>query len=204
MRSLLILLVMTNFLTAQKTVKKSFVNTSISAIQIDVSKCFELNIENSDTDVMIVSATIDGEYRKDLLLNVKEEGTTLFIGADFQPNFKNPNDKLSAHKVISIALDIKLPEGKNVNIYGTHCNVSIQGVYEKVKVTLNDGSTKLCNVSGRAEVSAQSGNIYVKTHKANIISNSKYGKVTGDEILSGNSTYICSTITGNIFLNRIE
>lgn len=204
MRGFIALFLITGFLTAQKVVKKSIINTSISAIQIDASNCFEISIENSNSDAMTVGATIDGEYKKDLVLNVEEEGNSVLVSAGFQPNFENPNDKLSAHKVVSIALDIRIPKNKNVNVFGTSCNITVKGLFEKLKITLNDGASNLNDVSATAEVVSQSGNISVKSKGAEISSNSKYGKVIGDQIPKGNNKYILSTITGNILLKRIE
>lgn len=204
MRFFLLLLFTFNFLAAQKVVKKSMVDRKISSFQIDVSNCFEVHVGTADTDEIVVEATIDGEYKKDLLLNVKEEGTTVMVDAGFQPNFENPNDKLSAHKVVSIALEIKLPVYKNATIFGTNCNVQVSGVYESLEVTLNDGAGSLDQVVGIAEITTQSGDIYVRSKAASILGNSKYGKVVGDEIPSGDNKYILNTVTGNIRLQRIE
>jgi hypothetical protein len=204
MKSFLILFLVTSFLTAQKVVKKSIINTSISAIQIDASNCFEISIENSNSDIMTVSAIIDGEYKNDLVLNLKEEGTTVVVSAGFRPNFQNPNDKLSAHKVVSIALDIRIPINKNVNVYGTSCNIKVEGAYEKLKATLNDGTCSLFSVLGFADVSTQSGNILIESQAATIDCKSKYGFIEGEIIANSLNQYYLRTTTGNIHLKRIE
>ena len=204
MRILILLFFTLNFLNAQKVVKKSIVDRAVSSVQIDVTNCFEVQIETGDSDAIIVEATIDGEYRKDLVLNVKEEGTTVLLSAGFRPNFENPNDKLSAHKVVSISLKIKLPSYKNVNLFGTNSNIRATGTYKKLKITLNDGTSRLNKVEGNAEVSTQSGDIFVETEFAEILSNSKYGNVSKNEIPSGNNKYLLNTVTGDIHLKRIE
>jgi len=189
---------------AQKVVNKTIVNPTISFIQIDASNCFKITIETTETNEMVIEATIDGEYKNDLLLSAKEEGSTVLVSTGFQPNFKNPNDKLSAHKVISIALAIKLPKDKNVNVYGSSCNVTATGVYERLKVSLNDGSCNLYNVSRFADINTQSGDIRVRSAMATIEGTSKYGLVESDKIPMGNDYFKLNTITGNILLNRIE
>ena len=204
MRIFIILFLTLNFLTAQKVVKKSIIDTSISSYQIDASNCFSINIQTVDTDEIVVEATIDGEYRNDLVLNVKEEGTSVVVSAGFQPNFKNPNDKLSAHKVVSIALEIQLPEYKNVRIFGTNSNIKVTGFYENLKITLNDGYCQLSRVEGKANVTTQSGDIIVKSKSAEISANSKYGKIATNLIPNGNTKYNLNTVTGNILLKRIE
>jgi len=204
MRIFILVFLTLNFLTAQKGIKKSIVDSTISSFQIDVSNCFEVQLSTADTDEVVVEATIDGEYRKDLVLNVKEEGKTVLIDAGFQPNFENPNDKLSAHKVISIALSIKLPSFKNVFVFGTSCNALVTGAYERLRITLNDGTGYLNKVDGIAEVTTQSGDIHVTGEAALILSNSKYGKVLGEQIPTGNNKYVLNSVTGNIRLQRIE
>lgn len=204
MRSFLLLFLIVNFLTAQKVVKKSIVDSAIDSFQIDASNSFEISIETRDTDAVVVEATIDGEYSKDLVLSVKEVGSAVMINAGFRPNFENPNDKLSAHKVVSIALRIQLPTHKKVRLFGTNCTIQASGAYEKLKVTLNDGASYLNNVKGFVEVNTQSGDIIVKSNKAEIHGVSKYGKILGDQIPNGNTKYILHTVTGNIRLKRIE
>ncbi len=193
-----------NMVNAQKTVKKTIVSPDISYIQIDASNCFELNLQTTDTNELEVEAMIDGEYKNDLLLQVRIEGATVLVSSGFQPNYKNPNDKLSTHKVISIALKIKLPKQKNVTVFGTGCNIKATGLYKNLKVTLNDGRCDLINVSETVEISTQSGDISVKSLKATIHSESKYGLVLGDKLPIGHDHYILRTVSGNIHLNSID
>lgn len=188
----------------QKVIKKSIVNSTISFVQIDASNCFEITIETADTSEMVIEAFIDGEYKKDLELVVKEDGSTLTVRSGFNPNFVNPNDKLSAHKVISIALKIKLPEYKNVLVFGTSCNVEIVGNYKNLKVTLDDGRCDLTQVSQTCEIITQSGDISVSSSKAKIIANSAYGNVQENQIPQGDAHFMLRSTTGNIYLKKIE
>ena len=189
---------------AQKVIKKTIFNQQISHIQVDVKDCFKLDISTSDSDELFVEAQIDGEYESDLLLQVSEEGSTLKISAGFQPNFVNPNDKLSAHKVISIALKVVLPKQKNVHVFGTNCNVTASGSYDFLKVSLNDGRCDLNKGLNNVEVITQSGPISVNYEDANINAHSKYGRVVGITSQKGNNRYELSTVTGDILLKRVE
>jgi hypothetical protein len=190
--------------SAQKAVKKSIVNAEITHIQVDVKNCFELDLSTSTGDALVIEGQIDGEYEKDLLLQVLEEGSTLKISAGFQPNFVNPNDKLSAHKVVSIALKIVLPKQKSVHVFGTNCNVTVVGGYDLLKVSLNDGRCDLNKVSESAEVTTQSGTISVIYTSAVVRAYTKYGKVIGTISKNGNDRFNLSTVTGDIVLKRVE
>lgn len=204
MRILILLFFTLNFLTAQKVVEKSIVDRAVTYFQIDASNCFEITIDTQDTDTVIVAASLEGEYHKDLVLNVQEVGSEVLVNAGFRPNYKTPNDKLSAHKVVSISLKIIVPEHKNVQVFGTSCRVQVNGSYQRLKVTLNDGASYLNQVNGLVEVSTQSGDIIVESAAAEIRSKSKYGKVVENRIPNGDNMYLLNTVTGNILLKRIE
>jgi len=200
----LLLVLTSNLLPAQKRVEKSIVNPNVAAISIDVSKVFELAIATAEGNDLTLEATIDGEYRNDLLLNVREEGNSLLISTDFQPNFQLPNDKLGAHKVISIGLKVVLPEQKEVSIFGTGCNVTARGNYRNLNIVLSNGRCRLDHVSETASVSTLSGAITVAVKSAQIQAKSKYGEVYGDRIPSGDRRYNLSSVTGDILLNKTE
>jgi len=203
-RIFLLLILAANFLSAQKVVKKTIINPDITSVQIDARNCFLIKMQASRAEELLVEAIIDGEYKNDLILNLKEEGSSIFLSAGFSPNFKNPNDKLSAHKVISIELLISLPDGQNVQVDGTSCNVIATGEYEHLKITLNDGNCTLNEVSEMVTVKTQSGEINVHSSKAKINAVSKFGKVRKNDIPHGNNIFTLTTITGDINLVRNE
>ncbi len=200
----LVILFMTNLLPAQKWVKKSIINPEIAAINIDATNNFELSVDTAPGNEMILEATLEGEYSKNLVLNVREAGNTLLVSTDFSPDFKKPGDKLSAHKVISVALKIVLPEQKRIRIFGAGCHISVQGSYHDLKIMLNDGTCVLEHVSGDVEVATQSGTISVATARADIDARTKYGEVRGDWIPTGENRYDLSSVTGNILLNKTD
>lgn len=206
MRNTLLLLLMLSIqgVQSQKTVKKSILKSNTSFIQINLDNCFKINLETIETDEMMVEAIIDGEYKEDLMLNVKEEGSTVFISAGFQPNFVHPNDKLSAHKVVSISLKVFLPKYKTVQLYGTNCNVFASGAYQNLKVTLNGGQCTLFHVSESVEVITQSGNIFVNSSSATITANSKYGTIQREQLPIGDNQFKLSTTTGNIHIKKTD
>lgn len=203
-RIYLLFLFMVHLLSAQKIVQKSVINSDIEAISLDVTNNFEVAINTASGNEMLLEASIDGEYSKDLLVNVVQSGNTLLVSTGFHPNFKKPNDKLSAHKVISIALNVSLPEQKRVIVYGTGCNITAKGNYDTLKITLSDGRCVLEDILGSVKVSTQSGNIKILAETAKIKAASKYGIVARNQIPSGNTFYDVSSITGDILLDKIE
>ena len=193
-----------NVAASQKLVRKSIIDQRIELIQIDAVNCFAVQIETSGSEEMKVEAVIDGEYKNDLMLNLEPKGTSIHVSTTFAPSFKNPNDKLSAHKVVSIALQVFVPENQNVQVNGTSCNVTAKGNYDSLNVTLNDGNCVLKEVSKMAEVRTHSGDIKIYSSEARINALSKYGKVTKNEIPFGKNDFNLVTTTGNINLTFTE
>ncbi len=187
-------------LQAQKMIKKSLINTNISAFQIDTDNCFELELIATTTDELIVEATIDGEYSEDLIVKINETGSTYFVSAGFRPNFIAPNDKLSAHKVVSIALRISLPAYNTVNVTGTNCNVLAKGMFSFLNVVLDDGHCTIDQVGQNTIVKTQSGDIRLLGEGGNVVAASKYGQVINEFFPKGESDFSLHTVTGNVHL----
>jgi hypothetical protein len=138
------------------------------------------------------------------LVNVKQEGTTVLVSTGFQPNFVIPNDKLGAHKVISISLRISIPKNLNVTLYGTITNVMATGDYANLGISLSDGN---CTLNGRGEnvvINTQSGNIELVTTKAQIMASTKYGNINREAVAPGNDHFDLNSVTGNISIRKTE
>lgn len=200
----LLLLLTTKILIAQNVVEKVLINSNISHIQIDATNCFEVELVTTNTKEVIIEATIDGEYKNDLILKANVSGETLLVSSGFRMGFKNPNDKLSIHKVVSIALKIQLPKQRNINVFGTNCITKVTGDYKYLKITMSDGNCYLTNIRGQLDIKTQSGHIYVKSKAATVASDSKYGMVVGELLPSNTNYFKLNTITGNIELMKIE
>ena len=207
MRSLLLLVICSLLAVgayAQKRVVKSLVNPRTTWVHIDSEVCFELRLHNSDSDLVVVEAKLDGEYSEDLVISMEEDGNTLIITPGFRPNFKHPNDKLSAHKVVSVFLDIAIPAYTNFMIFGTHTRVSATGIFTNGKVVLDDGSCDLQAEAEELEVVTQSGDIRFTSKGAVLTVNSKFGVVYGDTMSTGNGLVTLQTISGDIEVVQAE
>jgi hypothetical protein len=189
---------------AQKRVVKSLVNPRTSWVHINSEQCFQLQLRNSDSDVVSVEAKLDGEYSEDLVISMEEDGNTLVITPGFRPNFKHPNDKLSAHKVVSVSLVVAIPKYTNFRIYGTHTQVGAEGVFTNGKISLDDGNCVLHAEAEELEVITQSGDILFSSNGAVIKADSKFGTVNGDKIAHGNGKVTLQTTSGDIQLAQVE
>lgn len=149
-----------------------------------------------------MEAALDGEYGKDLIVRIEEIGSTARISAGFQPSFVAPNDKLSAHKLVSISLSIIMPAQHRVLVNGTSSDVTISGTYSDLQVILDDGRCLLDTVDGKVAVHTQSGDITLAHARGTVIPRSKYGRVCVDSIPKGDSVYSLDSVTGDIELRK--
>ncbi len=206
MRSFLFFMSLMMFMNlhGQKLVKKAFLDPRTETIQIDAEYCYRIDLKTSKSEEIQVVASMEGEYADDLLISIEESGATAMVSADFQPLFVNPNDKLSAHKVVSIALEIQVPEYKSVQIFGTNSNVYAQGAYQKLSITLADGMCALENVTESVEVTTQKGDITLLAPSGAIDAESNYGQVESNVIPYGNNQFILRTVQGDIYLKKTK
>lgn len=192
------------FVIGQKVVEKTILNPDKQYIQLDTKNCYLVDLSTSKGKELSVEASIEGEYSKDLAVRIEEDGANVLVSAGFLPNFIAPNDKLSAHKVISIALKVTMPEYCNVNVFGTNSKVVTTGKYKQLKISLANGDCTLNNVIENVDVKTQKGTIKVITREGKIDAKSTYGKVKTAKIPEGNSSYKLFSVEGNIYVNKTE
>lgn len=191
-------------LKGQRKLYRAISANDISLIQVNAANCFKVEFHTGDGNEITIDAEMEGEYSQDLGLEVKTSGSTVLIDAGFAPSFENPNDKLSAHKVVSIVLRLTIPYFKKVEVYGTNSRVVLDGKYKELNISLSDGECELYNIVGNANVKTQSGSIRVFANSAQINAKSKYGKVSYNPIPEGLFIYKLQTVTGNIELSKTK
>ena len=190
-------------LYGQKQVTKPLINSGIRAISIDVTRAYEIQLLTGEAQEVMVEARMEGEYSSDLLVLFKESGSTLFIETPFSPNFEMPNDKLSAHKVISVKLKIILPEYQNVFLNASSCQVSTSGVFRNLDIVLNDGGCNLTHKAENTEVTTGSAPINAHLESGVIEADSKYGKVLMEPIPIGDHHLKLYSTRGDISVHSL-
>ncbi len=195
---------MTHSLIGQKTIRKTIINSEKQSIQVDTKNCYLVTLKTSKENELKVEASIEGEYEKDLAVKIEEDGANVLVSADFLPNFVAPNDKLSAHKVISISLKIIIPDYCNVNVYGTNSKVLASGKYKVLKISLDSGDCSIVNVVENVAVKTQKGTINITAKEGKIVAESIYGSVRLAKIPAGNSSYKLVSIEGDIYVNKTD
>lgn len=185
----------------QKQVTKTIVNPQITAINIDGNLSYRVVLETAVTKEVSVEARMDGEYEKGLLVNFREEGKTLYLETRFSPEFRFPNDKLGAHKVVSVSLKVTLPEDQQILLTAGSCEVSASGRYRDLKIVFNDGLCDLYHSAENTEVRTGKAPIVAHLHSGVVEAESRYGEVHLDKIPKGDHHLKLYSTEGDISVN---
>jgi hypothetical protein len=200
---LLFLSLGTSTLFGQKQVTKTFINSGINAISIDGTRAYEIQLLTGGAQEVLVEARMEGEYGSDVVVLFRESGTTLFIETPFSPNFEMPNDKLGAHKVISVKLKITLPDNQNVFLNAASCQVSASGVFRNLDIVFNDGRCTLTHRAERTSVTTGSASITAHLESGVIEARSRYGTVDLQAIPFGDHHLKLYSTRGDILVHSL-
>lgn len=186
----------------QKTVRKAMLLPHVNTVLIDAERFSRIELETVPGAELHLEAVMEGEYQRDIGIEITEEGNILSIAGAFQPFFEVPNDKLSAHKVVAVSLFVRVPEEQEVLIYGTSTRVDTRGAYRKLEIVLSDGQCFLEEPEGQVSVMTQSGNIQLRANSGKLTAVTRYGRVVQEEIPQGRNEYNLESIKGNIYVER--
>lgn len=182
----------------QKTIKAS----AIDAIAIDLRFIQKLNVVTDSSDQILIKTFSEGEYRDDLIVIAKEEDSWLEIYPQWIPTFINPNDKLSAHKVRALSLEVVLPEGKTLEVRGEHAVVDVTGHYQKLFLRLGSGSVHMSHDSESSDVRTSTANVFLTIPSGDVHAESEIGQVIGTIPYNSQYYYQVSSKQGSIYLNQ--
>ncbi len=190
---------------AQHQVTREISGSKITRIQIDSRMASALKVTTHTSQQITVTLKTEGEFTEEIFPVIqKPTPGELSIRLVWNPAFTLPDDKLSAHKVISVSLEVRIPESRIVSIKGGDAFSIIKGKYEKIAIKLDDAHCYLEEVTGFLEVTVNKGNIHILSPEANVQATSLYGRVEG-KAKKTYKTYIHATSKrGNVYINKPE
>ena len=204
---ILILLLLGSKSFSQKIIEKEIAANHYNSIEISSDKIHQINLISTDLNTIFIIIRIEGQDHENVVLSLLEKNNTLLIEPDTTPFFKSINDKLAAHKVQSIEIELKLPKRFGVTINSKMASLTSIGSFNKIQASLENGNCTLTNFKGNANLSSKSGFIDVST-KANIkgYAYSKSGFITNElsDNLRSNYKIIAETKDGGISLIQIH
>lgn len=197
-----ILLLASNFSSlAQKTLEKTIDASGIERLVIDADAVFIVSIISEKTTEISIRTKVAGETYENVLVTTSEANKTLTIGTSYSPYFKANNDKLAAHKVLSIEMQLIVPEFLDISINSEIASVKAKGVYNMLQIALDRGGCELTEFRGNASLQTKQGDIDVYAI-GNIAGKgiSKYGIVRSTLPLEGKHRIIAESRDGDVSL----
>lgn len=186
----------------QMEATSSYDAIGIERLDIYSDEVFQVNLKTSKTKKIIVSSRSKGEYYNDITLNVELENDRMIITSNFKNNLQEGYDKLSAHKIFSLEIELEVPEGLRVYISSNITSLVGQGKFEYLQAQLRSGFCQLTNFEGDALINTYSGGIDVETNNATITATSRSGTIILPAFSTGEQKVELHSITGDIRVGK--
>ena len=179
LRLSILFMLVTMSLYAQKRLSQTYDATAIKELYIHSNEIFKIKITTGEVREITVATIIDGETFASTMLNTSTNDGVLKITTGKTPDYIPFNDKLAAHKVMAIELEIIIPIGLDVSIYSTLASVDTYGKLGQVRIDLGRGHFKGEEFRFResGKINTISGSIYISSDLVNVTAQSRNGKV---------------------------
>lgn len=199
---LFLILLVQGSLFAQSKWQKIIDAPEVHSLSIELGFIQNLLVSTGSSDQYVIKTTSEGEYRDQVMLVSKEVDQWLEIYPQWAPSFIAPNDKLSAHKVRALNLELIVPKGKTLEIRGERAVVSVLGEYKEVILRLGSGRVNLEYASEESDIRTDSADVFLTVPYGDIHASSIEGKVIGSIPLNTRFHYRLATEKGSIYLNK--
>jgi hypothetical protein len=147
---------------SQKFVERQLDAAIIERLIISSDLINTLTINTQATSQIRIASKVAGEYYESLVVTTSEENKTLLIGASYSPYFIPENDKLAAHKVMSVDIELTIPTFLFVEVSTPIATVSAVGNYANFHAYLENGDCQLNRFLGNASITTKGGDITVR------------------------------------------
>jgi len=190
---------------AQKIIERSWNSKTIERIEIISGPIFNIRIISEATEKILVITKIEGEHYENVVLEGLEKNKTLSLAMGYTPYFIMANDKLAAHKMISIEMEIHLPKNLEVVVKASIASLETVGVFKTVHATLDNGNCVLTNFKGDATIHTKNGNITVYAQETvSAVAKTKRGKLINQLPKTGVFLINATSVNGDITLLKSQ
>ncbi|MCB0464110.1 MAG: hypothetical protein KDC78_00335 [Aequorivita sp.] len=146
-------------------IQKKIASEGIKTLSIVDDAIYKITIQSSEESTIKILAHISGEHSESVIMEEKIVDGTLSLKTGFAPFFTLENDKLAAHKVMAIEVNITLPKKMAVIIKSKLASVYTNGIFENLDISLENGNCILIDFLGNAHLKTLAGNITVHAQK---------------------------------------
>ncbi len=190
---------------SQKSIEKTISSEGIEKIEIVSDEIFKINIEAKEVSEINFNSTIQGEHFQDIVVSTSIENGTLKISTAYSPFYVADNDKLAAHKLISVEVNLTIPQNLQILVKSKIASVFASGNFKNIEVGLENGNCQLTDFLGNANLQTKNGFINVDA-KPNVSgkATSKHGKIENNLPKIGKYLIVAESITGSISLQETK
>jgi len=189
---------------AQHITHKTFSKEDVSSISIHGEYVFKITVDAKPVSKITVHSRVEGENNENIVLVSEVKNKHLYIAVKQQPLFVDANDKLSAHKVISVEIKVVVPEHLVMRLDLYESDLIVKGVYDKVRVHSDTGNCIFTAFQGSARIDTRNGNVTMQTNHAKVSAASKNGNLNKEEIDAGKHEVLIKTTNGNITVTKSQ
>lgn len=190
-------------LCAQATAYNSIDAIGVKDVIITLNHTFQLEIINTSENKVIINSVAEGEYQNKVLIKAQRDDNLITISDDLLPFSENYNDKLDAHKVISLKMKIQIPAHIAVHIQSMIGSLEIHARFKNLLAKLISGDCILNSYIGNATIVTTDGSIMLFTKNATVNAYSKLGSMTSEKISGIHQIELKST-NGDISIFKLN
>lgn len=194
----LLLILFSLSLQAQKETSRIVDATDLESIIVDSDEVYRITIKASPVKSITIKTKADGEYFRDITLEQEILHHMFYLRSQYRKILQSGFDKLSAHKVFSMEVEMEIPIGMHVEVRSNVASVFLYGTFKDVILELKTGSAFLKSFRGNAVVNTFGGNIEVETGDVDVEANSRNGTMDIPNSGTGSNHLKLTTINGNI------
>ncbi len=202
--SILLFLFFSLSLSAQKETLETIDAKSVEAIQIYADEVYSISIETYEGSEIIIATHSEGEYYNQIRLNTEIQNKKLILSTKYPEALSGGYDKLSAHKVFSLDLQLKIPAGLRLYVESNLASVTATGDFKFLELRLNQGFCELKDFSGNGNVQTIMGNILVETRNTRVVAESRNGKLELPLSRDGDKLLKLTSVNGDISLRETK
>ncbi|MFI8377632.1 hypothetical protein [Leeuwenhoekiella sp. NPDC079379] len=189
---------------SQKQIEYRIPSDLVKGVFVASDDVFEVFVKTSETKHISVHAEVEGETFESIILDPVVENGLWLMKVNRSVGFEAIDDKLAAHKVISIVLYIELPINKEVWVTSGLASVQVQGDYDYINMNLSGGDCKLFDFHGNGIVNTLRGTINVETSDTRIEALTRNGIKKIATNPNGRYQLKLKSVDGNISVSQSE
>ncbi|WP_405330513.1 hypothetical protein [Leeuwenhoekiella sp. LLG6367-2.1] len=188
----------------QKQMQYRIPSEELKGIYIDSDEVFQIRVQASKIQEFKITAEVEGETFESVLVDPKQENDLWRIYIKRSIGFKAFDDKLAAHKVISIVLNIEMPENKELWVRSSLASLWAEGTFKYLNVNLMSGDCNLINYLGDGVINTLRGSIYIETSNAQVEAISRNGNNETENKSDGKYHLKLKSVDGNIRVSQSQ